>query len=367
MLRVPIQHGRFIEMKQQEADILLGIVRSDAFLNISIPLNPNPRSFTGKRNQNYMRMLRTILNEPQLFFHKNASGITVFVEDYEMHDDGSVTLIMDEKRDGVGNGAHTLAVLSNLGTEKGYVKMQVVKGLPEGHLVDVVESLNLSKRIEQYSLENKRGSFDWHKESLGDLSEGVRYHEGDSGLTDVREEMGALHAYLYAKDGEKRPLVAYRGSVNVNHQALVKLRQDRYARQVEGIVAEVHRLHRFIITNQHFIALCDISHVKGWKRRLLNNEHGIIRAVANLVHLGLSVVGTKLDEDGVVQWRKGFNTHHLRCQFASQLFTKIFDILVLEDGTLSAASRRQSVIERVVKQAEILAARQGSHIQLELV
>lgn len=89
--------------------------------------------------------------------------------------------------------------------------------------------------------------------------------------------------------------------------------------------------------------------------------------MANLVHLGVSVAGTQLDEDGTVQWKGRFNTHHLRCQFASQLFSKIFDVLVLEDGSVSVASRRQSVIERVVKQAGILAARQGGHVRMELV
>lgn len=354
-------------MALQDTDILFGIVRGDSFRNVSIPLSPNPRSFTGKANKNYTRMLYTIINEPHLFIHKNASGITVFVSDYERHEGGSVTLIINEEKDGIANGGHTYEILQNFGTAKAHVKMQIVRGLPDEHLIDVVESLNLAKRIEQFSLENKRGRFDWHKEALGDLSKDISYHEGDMGLTDVRESIGALHVFLFTKEGEKRALSAYRGSVNVNHHALKKLDQEVYARQVEGIARDVHELHRFIVSNPHFLAISKMSHARGWKRRLPNGEYGIIRSVANLVLLGVSVAETQLGEDGEVQWNQGFDTYDLRCSFANQMFQKVFDVLVLEDDLLSHVCKRQDVIERVARYAELMADRHQDTMQMTLI
>lgn len=365
--RLHIQNAQFLKTALQDTDILFGIVRGDSFRNVSIPLSPNPRSFTGKANKNYTRMLYTIINEPHLFIHKNASGITVFVTDYELHEDGSATLVVDEEKDGIANGGHTYEILRNFGTAKAHVKMQIVKGLSDEHLIDVVESLNLAKRIEQFSLENKRGRFDWHKEALGDLSKDISYHEGDTGLTDVRESIGALHVFLFTKDGEKKSLSAYRGSVNVNHHALKKLDQEIYAKQIKRIARDVHRLQRFIVSNPHFLAMSKMSHARGWKRRLPNGEYGIIRSVVNLVLLGVSVAGTQLNDESEVEWKPGYNTHDLRCSFANQMFQKVFDVLVLEDDLLSHVCKRQDVIEKVARYAELLSDRHQGAMQMTLI
>ena len=366
-IRLHIQNAQFLKATLQDTEILFGIVRGDSFRDVKIPLSPNPRSFTGKVNKNYTRMLHTIINEPHLFIHKNASGITVFVSDYELHEDGSVTLVVDGRKDGIANGGHTYEILRNFGTAKAHVKMQIVKGLSDEHLIDVVESLNLSKRIEQFSLENRRGRFDWHKEALGDLSEDVSYHEGDAGLTDVRESIGALHVFLFTREGEKRALSAYRGSVNVNHHALKKLDQEIYARQIAGIARDVHRLHRFIVSNPHYLAVSKMSHTRGWKRRLPNGEYGLIRSVANLVLLGVAIAGTQLGEGGEAQWRQGYSTHDLRCSFANQMFQKVFDVLVLEDDPLSHVCKRQDVIEKVARYAELMAGCHQDAMQMTLI
>lgn len=187
------------------------------------------------------------------------------------------------------------------------------------------------------------------------------------GLTDVRESIGALHVFLFTKEGEKRALSAYRGSVNVNHHALKKLDQEVYAKQVEGIARDVHELHRFIVSNPHFLAISKMSHARGWKRRLPNGEYGIIRSVANLVLLGVSVAGTQLGEDGEVQWNQGFDTYDLRCSFANQMFQKVFDVLVLEDDLLSHVCKRQDVVERVARYAELMADRHQDTMQMTLI
>lgn len=259
LTEIRIKNGQFIETDLQGAQVLFGIVRGDSFRDITIPMTPNPRVFTGKANKNYKRMLHTLINEPHMFIHKNASGITVFASDFKLNEDGSASIYLDEKVDGCANGGHSFEALKNFGTAKAHVKMQIVKGLSDADLVDVAESLNMAKKIEVYSLENKRGNFDWHKKALGELSADVSYHEGDRGLTDVRESIGALHVFLFSKDGKKRAVSAYRGSVNVNHHALKKLEQDVYTNQVKGLARDVHLLHRHIIANEHYLAMCDLT------------------------------------------------------------------------------------------------------------
>lgn len=366
LTEIRIKNAQFIETDLQGGRALFGIVRGDSFRDIDLPTTPNPRAFCGKANKNYKRMLHTLISEPHMFIHKNASGITMFASDFRLDGNGGASVFLNEAADGIANGGHSYEALKNFGTAKAHVKMQIVKGLSDADLVDVAESLNTAKKIELYSLENAKGRFDWHKAALGDLAADVSYREGGRGLTDVRESIGALHVFLFAKDGQKRAVSAYRGSVNVNHHALKKLEQDSYANQVRGIARDVHLLHRHVIVNEHFLAMCGMAHAKGWRRRLPNGTQGITRSVTNLILLGVAIAGTRLEGEKVV-WKPGFQTHELRCSFANDMFQKVFDILLLEDGILSHACKRQDVIERVERHALILGELRGGHEQLQLV
>ena len=90
------------------------------------------------------------------------------------------------------------------------------------------------------------------------------------------------------------------------------------------------------------------------------------RSITNLVLLGVAVAGTRLDDEQVV-WKPGFQTHDLRCSFANEMFQKVYDILLLEEGILSHTCKRQDVIDRVERHAQILGARRGGAEQLQLV
>ena len=60
---------------------------------------------------------------------------------------------------------------------------------------------------------------------------------------------------------------------------------------------------------------------------------GITRSVTNLVLLGITIAGAHLG-GGCIAWKAVFQTHDLHCSFANDMFTKIYDLLLIEEGLL---------------------------------
>lgn len=350
MKEIILENAKFIKNENQ----LLGFVRGDSFRNIDIPFNPNPRHFTGKQNSNYMRMVSTLIHEPDMFTHKNASGITIFANDCIDNQDGSYTILLSDS-DGIANGGHTYTALKNFGSAKNFVKVTIEINLDDAKKIDIVESLNLSKKIEQVSLNNKRGVFDWHKELLFNYQDDIIYHEGDSGFVNIRESYGSLFLFTYRLDGSKDLSKQFKQSVQSVFTMMKAERTNERMEQITEIAEDIHDLFVYITTNQNYINAFQIAKKKGARRRLRNGEFGLNIALSQFILMTLAAVGVYLDENKKVRWKNGFQTEALRKSFCDEIFLKIFDTLIVDELPTAKLVLNTDIINKTIKQAEILA------------
>lgn len=152
------------------------ITETSAFLNIDIPNKANTREFTGNKNKSVKEMITTLKTEPEMFRFKNL-GLRLVASDY-IRKDNEIVLFFDED-EGIFNGGHTYRVLKTHGRESAYVNVMIDLGLPKEKLAEISVALNMSKKIEQISVGEKKGEFEWIKQALSDNE--IAYKEGDSG------------------------------------------------------------------------------------------------------------------------------------------------------------------------------------------
>ncbi|WP_044338091.1 AIPR family protein [Rossellomorea aquimaris] len=163
--------------------VVFMVVNTKSFLKTKLPNNANTRKFTGKKNKAVNAMIQTLRKEPENFRLKNL-GIRVVAS--EIIRNGNLVTLLCTEEEGNFNGGHTNEVLSIYGNENAYVYVTVDVNLPREQLVDISVALNMSKRVEEYSIGEKIGAHEWIKKVLP--SESIAWQEGDEGdhhVTDV--------------------------------------------------------------------------------------------------------------------------------------------------------------------------------------
>lgn len=362
--QVLLKNAKFVETTFEDGSKqLVGVVRGDTFVNLDIPTNPNPRQFIGEANPNYKEMVKSLKTEPHMFARKNSGGITIFASACDSNGDGSYTLTFKDG-DGIANGGHTYHALKFHGRDVSQVKVTVELGLNQDNIGEVAEALNLNKRLQAYSLQNKDGAFDWHKQALGDKSADVIYHEGDSGIVEVKEEMAFLNLFKYdTKEKVMDILANIERSEHANVAFLKRISNDNenFVNPLRWIAKDVHEIMKYTILNEEFaIQLKPLKSTVGqnWvKTRGSDKKKGIMKGLGLLLVAGLAHEGTSLNKNSVVVWKKAYSTFEARKQFINELFSKVFDVVSVEDGAASEIIRQESVRRKVVRHAKLIATR----------
>ncbi len=233
---------------------MVGVVRGDSFVGLEVPTEPNPRQFIGESNPNYKEMVKTLKSEPQMFARKNSGGITIFASSCDSNGDGSYTLTF-QNGDGIANGGHTFHALKFHGRNTSQVKVTIELGLERGNIAAVAEALNLNKRLQGYSLQNKEGAFDWHKDAIGHKASEVIYNEGDSGCVEIKEEMAFLNLFKYdSKSKEMDMLYNIEKSEHANVAFLNRITRndDDFKSTLKWIAKGVHDITMYTIFNGRF-------------------------------------------------------------------------------------------------------------------
>lgn len=364
---VILRNAKFVESTFADGSKqMVGIVRGDSFAGINIPTEPNPRQFIGDTNPNYKEMVKTLKTEPTMFTRKNSGGITIFASACDSNGDGSYTLTF-RRGDGIANGGHTYHALKNHGTVHSQVRLTVEIGLNTEHVVKVAEALNLNRRLQSFSLKNKEGAYDWHKESVEESAAEVIYHEGDSGIVEIKEEMAFLNLFKYDLESKQLDiLLNIEQSEHANISFLNKITkdQDAFEWKLKWIAKDVHEMMMYSILNENFaILLKPLKRTNGqnWlKTRGADKHKGILKGLGLLLVAGLANEGTELNRNGIVTWKNGYQTVEARKHFIDELFKKVFDVVSVEDGAASEIIRQDSVRKKIMRHARLIAIRLNS-------
>lgn len=160
---------------------------------------PNPRDQKIEQGI-YKKEVRTSLeNVDEPCFHLKNKGITILAHRVEYSEGKKIATIYLTEDDGIADGGHTYEIIlaaQSAGTcpDKQYVKFEVLTGVPKEMYVDITGGLNTAVQVEDASLLNLEGSFDWIKEELSDTSysEKISYKQNEDEKVDVREILGIM-------------------------------------------------------------------------------------------------------------------------------------------------------------------------------
>lgn len=361
--KIKLKNAKFVESTFDDGTKqLVGFVQGDSFLKTQIPTEPNPRQFLGEINSNYTAMVKTLRTEPHMFARKNSAGITMFATAVDSNGDGSYTIEFGPN-DGIANGGHTYNALRVFGRSNSQVKVTIEIGLNRKDAVDIAEALNLSRRLPVATLQNKKGHYDWHKEALGDLASEVIYHEGDTGIIDVREEMAFLNLFKpNYRTGELDILHNYAQS-DVSNTVLTKntlgKHFDKFDYATKFIARDAHQITVYAIMNQDYVTMLkpiqNLSKQRWVKPRGTDKKYGLVKGISLLLIAGLVSQTVAINHNGIAQWRPEYSTYVMRKRFIDDLFAKTVDIVTVEEGAASSITRSPSVREKVMKHAERIA------------
>ncbi len=163
-----------------------------------IPKTPNPREQRIDKGI-YKKVKESLQNTDDLSFHLKNKGITVLAHQVEYSADKKVATILFGENDGIADGAHTyeivLAAQAEVTCPEGqYVKFEVITGVPKEMAVDITGGLNTAVQVDDASLLNLEGEFEWVKEALRKepYAEQISYKQNEEGKFDIREILGLM-------------------------------------------------------------------------------------------------------------------------------------------------------------------------------
>jgi hypothetical protein len=221
--------------------------------------NANVRS-ASERRKPYKDMLETVAKSPETFHRKNR-GIIYRCERFEW-DNAAKTLVVTtpvlspsipEDADeivvkyGVADGGHTYDVIQQTlrdsdelssapDWKEPFVRVHFLAGekLPQGELEQVVEALNTSSQVQQYTMDEYQNKFDDLKQALTDRGFDVSligFRENDEKEWDVREVIQRLACFLKDRWKTTQPSSMYKSkgkalelfTAETTHEEFIKL------------------------------------------------------------------------------------------------------------------------------------------------
>lgn len=184
--------------------------------NKLIPGNANVRT-PKPSSRPYRKMIQTVEDSPRTF-HQENRGIVFVCDSFNTDDGGNVTIHLNDTalaadgnrpKFGIADGGHTFAVIANTMEREAdlkqiedwtepYVRIKFMT--PAGvDIGRVVEALNTSTQVKDYTIDDYRSEFNPLKDALQeqgfDISE-ISWRENDNGYWDVRELLQRLACFL---------------------------------------------------------------------------------------------------------------------------------------------------------------------------
>jgi hypothetical protein len=213
------------------------------------------------RKHVYRKVDESLMNESCLpdTFHLKNLGISINAHAVTKLSDNEFEVdLPDPEQHGVLNGGHTLELITRRIKDGSiprnqFLKVEVRTGVPATWLAEVAGGLNTALQVEDMSLDDLKGAFEWIK---GDLRTEpyfgtIAWSENDKGEYDARDLVSLLtcfHIGRYPNDQGVHPIEAY----EKKSKALDAFRDDfentngtEFLR-LRGIMKDIFRLHDII-------------------------------------------------------------------------------------------------------------------------
>jgi hypothetical protein len=216
-----------------------------------LPFDPNARIPNINRRV-YKDLERSLLNqlgEPGSF-HLKHKGITLVADKVEQRDGRYVVTVA--KGQGILDGGHTYELVTmdrdDELPEAQFIKFEILTDIPSEWIPEIAGGLNTSVQVQQMSLDNLAGEFDWVKSELkGEPYFGeIAWRENEAGEFDARDIIAILTCFnidLFPNDEDQHPVAAYeKKSIALK---LFEDNPDTYKR-LRPLLKEILSLHDII-------------------------------------------------------------------------------------------------------------------------
>ncbi len=216
---------------------------------------PNTRKHVYKKVDESLQNISCLVNT----FHLKNLGIAINAENVrKVGDDKYEVDLPDTEVHGVLNGGHTFDLIARRIKDGSipatqYVKVEVRTGVPKDWLAEIAGGMNTALQVEDMSLDDLRGAFEWIKEDLSSESfaGAIAWSENDKGEYDARDLISLLTCFdiaRYQNDSGVHPVEAY----EKKSKALDAFRHDfemndgNEFKKLRAIMKDIFQLHDLI-------------------------------------------------------------------------------------------------------------------------
>jgi len=223
-----------------------------------ISLEPNPR---GQRIDwgIYKDIQSSLEDSGDPTFHLKNKGITLFAHKVDISEDKKVVTAYLGPNDGIADGGHTYQIIlasqsKNKCPDNQYIKFEVITGIPERSKVDITGGLNTAVQVQEASLANLEGKFNWIKEVIkGTPYENkITFKQNEKGEFDIRDIIAFLTLFNVEHPDLKnrQPKEAYTSKAAC--LTLYRKNQESYE-MLKPILKDILYLHDYIHINSRKI------------------------------------------------------------------------------------------------------------------
>jgi hypothetical protein len=181
-----------------------------------IPKDPNPRE--QKIDYGIYKDIKASLeNSDDLNFHLKNKGITILAHRVDYGPDKRTATIYIGEKEGIADGGHTYEII--LAAQSGetcpegqYVRFEIITGIPSSMRTEITGGLNTAVQVQDASLANLDGKFEWVKETLQDMpyANEIAYKQNQDAAYDIRDIIGLMTLFNVDKfSNSKHPREAY--------------------------------------------------------------------------------------------------------------------------------------------------------------
>lgn len=220
-----------------------------------LPMEANARRPNTNKHV-YREVKKSLLNETgeSGTFHLKNKGIVIIAEQVKQkpgsNDEFLITL--DRTSQGILDGGHTYEIIrecqdSGVLPADQYVFVQVRTGVPAGWVADISRGLNTALQVQDMSLDNLKGLFEWIKDTLRSepYYKIIAWSENDDGKYDARDLVAIM--YLMNIDifpsSSAHPIAGY----EKKSEALKAFEQHpAYFRHARKVLPNILYLHDYI-------------------------------------------------------------------------------------------------------------------------
>jgi len=231
-----------------------------------ISKKPNPRA--QKIDYGIYKDVRESLeNADDFSFHLKNKGITMLAHKIDYSADKRVATVHLTDDDGIADGAHTYEIILKTQSEGScpngqYVKFEVLTGVPDSLRVDITRGLNTAVQVQEATLENLEGKFDWIKKLIKDepYSDQIAFKQNENKPFDVRDIISFLTLFNVEHPDlkGKHPKEAYTSKAACLN--LYKKNQNSYE-MLSPILKDILCLHDYI----HIVSRTKYNETTGGK------------------------------------------------------------------------------------------------------